>query len=118
MGQYFMAVNKTKREFVRLWDLGVWAKLWEWCANKEAGIFPYLLRRSSEGGGGDADHNGAKFAGRWAGDEIYLVDDYDESRLYKIAQDTYKNIAGGLVAEYNEFIQDPELRLECDQSTD
>jgi len=118
MGQYFIAVNKTKKEFVRSWDIGGLAKLWEWCANREAGIFPYLLRRSSQGGGGDADHNGAQFAGRWAGDEIYLVGDYDESNLYEIAQDTYKNIAEGLAVEYNEFIREPELRLEFDQSMD
>src|SRR3954463_16594654 len=101
MGQYFIAVNKTKKEFVRSWDIGGLAKLVEWCANKTAGILPYLLRRSSGWGGGDADHTAAKFAGRWAGDEIYLVGDYDESNLYETAQDEYQNIAQGLVAEYS-----------------
>jgi hypothetical protein len=52
MGQYFIAVNKTKQEYVRSWDIGGVAKLWEWCANRTAGIFPYLLRKSNEGGAG------------------------------------------------------------------
>ena len=38
-----MAVNVTKKECVRPWDIGGLAKLWEWCANRTAGIFPYLL---------------------------------------------------------------------------
>jgi hypothetical protein len=44
MGQYFMPVNTTKKEYVRSWDIGGFAKLWEWCVNSQAGIFPYLLR--------------------------------------------------------------------------
>ena len=69
MGQYFRVVNKTKKEYVSPWDIGGGAKLWEWCANHTAGIFPYLLRKSNEGGGGDINFDDPQFAGRWAGDE-------------------------------------------------
>jgi hypothetical protein len=105
MGQYFIAVNKTKQEVISSWAIGGLAKLFEWCANKEAGIFPYLLRKSTEGGGGDVDIENSQYAGRWAGDEIYLVGDYDESGLYEIASSEYKSIAEGLIKEYNEFIK-------------
>ena len=111
MGQYFIAVNKTKKEYIRPWDIGGMAKLFEWCANKEAGIFPYLLRKSNEEGGGDVDIDNPQYAGRWAGDEIYLVGDYDESKLYETAQSEYRNIAKELVAEYNEFIKFADLKL-------
>ncbi|MBE0573343.1 hypothetical protein IH575_00365 [Candidatus Dojkabacteria bacterium] len=106
MGQYFIAVNKTKKEYVTAWEIGGGAKLWEWCANREAGIFPYLLRRSNESGGGDVQHNvpNPQYAGRWAGDEVYLVGDYDSSDLYDKAKAEYANIAKELVAEYNAFI--------------
>lgn len=53
MGQYFLLMNFDKKEVVNPWDLGGGAKLWEWCANKTAGVIPYLLRRSTGDGGGD-----------------------------------------------------------------
>lgn len=58
-------------------------KLWEICANRGAGVIPYLLRKSDEGGGGDVDADKAKWAGRWAGDRILVVGDYDSSKLYQ-----------------------------------
>jgi len=112
VGQYFRAVNVTKREYVSAWDLGFGAKLWEWCANKTAGIFPYLLRKSSGRGGGDVLLDGTAFEGRWAGDEIYLIGDYDAGNLYRRAEREFENIAPGLVEEYNEFIEITELMLE------
>jgi hypothetical protein len=57
----------------RAWDIGGGAKLWEWCANRTAGIFPYLLRKSNEGGGGDVHLDNPKFAGRWAGDKVLTI---------------------------------------------
>lgn len=111
MGQYFAAVNKTKHEYVKAWEIGGLAKLWEWCANRIAGIFPYLLRKSNEGGGGDVDTTKTRYAGRWAGDEVYLVGDYDSSQLYELASKQYTNIAQELVQEYNEFIAVEELKL-------
>jgi hypothetical protein len=114
MGQYFIAVNKTKREYIRSWDIGGGAKLWEWCVNRQAGIFPYLLRKSTEGGGGDVQPDNPKFAGRWAGDKVYLVGDYDISKLYQKAQAEYHNIAKEFAIEYNEFIGIDECKLETD----
>jgi len=117
MGQYFRFVNVSKREYVDPWDIGGIAKLWEWCANREAGIFPYLLRKSNEGGGGDIeDSDKAPFAGHWAGDELYLIGDYDESRLWQKAEAEFRNISEPLIAEYNEFMgESPQTRGEEDE---
>src|SRR5438067_2286445 len=112
MGQYFHAVNTTKREYVRSWDIGGFAKLWEWCANHAAGIFPYLLRKSSSRGGGDITLGEPEYAGRWAGDAVYLVGDYDESELYNKAEQEYTNISAPLVKEYNAFIELSERKLQ------
>jgi hypothetical protein len=109
-----MAVNVTKKEFVRPWDIGGLAKLWEWCVNRQAGIFPYLLRKSSEGGGGDIRLKRPQFAGRWAGDAVYLIGDYDESNLFKTAESEYHNISRELAEEYNEFVQLESRQLTID----
>ncbi|MCB0094121.1 MAG: hypothetical protein KDE46_00320 [Caldilineaceae bacterium] len=112
MGQYFMPVNKTKREYFTAWEIGGTANLYEWCANPEAGVLAYLLRKSDESGGGDIemDHS-IDFAGRWAGDEVYLIGDYDSSNLYQEAKNQYDNIAQPLVAEYNQFMGSKECQL-------
>jgi hypothetical protein len=107
MGQYFIAANKTKKEYFTAWELGGVAKLWEWCVNPQAGVLPYLLRKSDESGGGDVHIRVANpnYAGRWAGDEVYLVGDYDSSNLFDLATKEYSNIAKDLADEYNKFIE-------------
>jgi hypothetical protein len=93
MGQYFQAVNLDKKEYVCPWCLSGGAKLWEWAANPQGAIFTLLLRKSDEGGGGDyfGYHRGYdegspvpqhEIAGRWAGDRVALVGDYDSSKLW------------------------------------
>ncbi len=104
-------MNVTKQEYVSPWEIGGGAKLWEWCVNREAGIFPFLLRKSSEAGGGDIRADSTQFAGRWAGDEVYLVGDYDASNLYQTAQASYRNISRELTKEYNQFVEVEERKL-------
>jgi len=110
-----MAVNVTKKEYVSPYDIGGTAKLFEWCVNRQSGIFPYLLRKSSAGGGGDIRLEHPAFAGRWAGDEVYLIGDYDESNLYGIATDLYRNISLELAEEYNQFMQLDNRKLKIDR---
>lgn len=105
MGQYFLLVNKSKKEYICPHCIECGAKLWEWCASIQSGIALYLLRTSSERGGGDIDDiKDYPSAGRWAGDKIYLVGDYDKSKLYHKARKTYKNISIEVMKEYQKFI--------------
>ena len=86
--------------------------MFEWCVNPNAGVLPFLLRRSNEGGGGDVpDPESAQYAGRWAGRVVLLVGDYDESGLYKQAYESFRNISPDLAREYNAFIGCDELKL-------
>jgi hypothetical protein len=113
MGQYFVAVNHTKKEYACPWCLGGTAKLWEWCAQPTAAIFPYLLRKSTQTGGGDiADPETSPLAGSWAGDQVELVGDYDESEGFQRAFAEYTNISPQLAAEYNGFAQLDGMKLQ------
>ena len=123
MGQYFKAVNEDKKEVVCPWCLGGGAKLWEWAANPYGAIFTLLLRKSDEGGGGDfygyhkgCDEGGpircpvSSIAGRWAGDRVMLVGDYDGSDIWKRLPQ-YQNITRELVEVWNDFIGIGDLKL-------
>ncbi|MBL9094919.1 MAG: hypothetical protein JNL96_27115, partial [Planctomycetaceae bacterium] len=105
MGQYFKLVNLDKREVVCPWCIGGGAKLWEWAASTQGAVLTLLLRKSDEGGGGDyyGYHKGigeggaidcplSPIAGRWAGDRIALVGDYDSSKLWQQLPD-FRNIS-------------------------
>jgi hypothetical protein len=133
MGQYFKLVNLDKREYICPWCIGGGAKLWEWAANTQGAILMLLLRKSDEGGGGDTYgyHKGvgeggaiqcplSPIAGRWAGDRIALVGDYDSSKLWQELP-TFRNISRQVVEEWNAFIELPERQLhfrgDCSCST-
>jgi len=104
MGQYFMLVNHTRKEFVSPWEVGAGAKLVEWCMGAQAGLLPYLLRKSDGTGGGDIEPRDCEFAGRWAGEQVELVGDYDSSGDYEQARTRYKDISRPLAEEYNRFM--------------
>jgi hypothetical protein len=124
MGQYFKAVNLDKQEYVCPWCMNGGAKLWEWAANRQGAIFTLLLRKSDEGGGGDfygyhkgCDEGGpiqcplSVIAGRWAGDRVCLVGDYDSSKLWDRLPD-FRNITKEVVETWNAFIELPEMKLQ------
>ena len=48
--------------------------------------------------------------GRWAGDRVGLVGDYDESNLWDDL-DTYRNISRQVVEAWNQFIELENMRL-------
>lgn len=123
MGQYYKAINLDEREYVCPWCLHGGAKLWEWAANTQGAIFTLLLRKSDEGGGGDfygyhkgCDEGGpircplSPIAGRWAGDRICLVGDYDSSKLWDQLPD-FRNITKQVVETWNHFIELPQMKL-------
>lgn len=114
MGQYFKAINTDKHEYICPWCLGETAKLWEWANNRHGSIFTLLLRQSDRGGGGDCQcFETSQIAGRWAGDRVCLIGDYDSSQLYDEAK-SYRNISREVVDEWNKFIGSPDSQLEYD----
>ena len=82
MGQHFYIVNLDRREYLDPLNLGGGMKLWEIAANPCLNVLAFLLRQSSGGGGGDTQKPYVH-AGRWAGDRIAIVGDYDESEIFQ-----------------------------------
>jgi hypothetical protein len=52
----------------------------------------------------------ASIVGRWAGDRVVLVGDYDESNLWEQLP-SYRNISADLVDAWNNFIELDEMKL-------
>jgi len=96
MGQYFLLASISKREFVDPHKIGYGLKLWEWCANRQCGVIPFLMAMG--------DDDGGALRGRWAGDKVVLIGDYDESKLYNEVRETYTEISEWLIEAYNDFI--------------
>lgn len=106
MGQYFLIANLDKKEYIKPHDCGSGAKLWEITVNI-GGILVYLTRKSDDYGGGDIEPDECKYAGRWAGDRIITIGDYDSSDLYhKILQSgEWNNISKEVYPEYVKFVE-------------
>jgi len=110
MGQYFLVVNLDKKEYLHPHKLDCGLKLWEICANNCLNILGFLLRKSSEGGGGDIQKD-YKNAGRWAGDRLVVVGDYDGSKLYDKASKEFKEITDEIKKKWNDFIELSDLKI-------
>ena len=104
MGQYFKLINENKQEQITAWEMESVAKFFEWLYNNQARLLVWLLRKSDEGGGGDINDPGKyQTLGRWAGDNITLIGDYDSSKLWQKTE-KWDNIAELVKQEYNQAI--------------
>jgi len=112
MGQYFKIVCLDRKEYIHPHSLEKGAKLWEICADNIGGLLVFLLRKSSETGGGDIQKE-YKYAGRWAGCKVLVVGDYDESGLYDEAceEKGWKDISKEIAEEFDDFIEIDELKI-------
>lgn len=107
-----MLANTTKREVVDPSKLDGFFKFKEWLSGDQARVLVWLLRRSDESGGGDIDDpDRYETLGRWAGDHVLLVGDYDSSGLYMEARRGFKDISEKLRREYNDGCDDNTIRL-------
>lgn len=83
MGQYWIPVSLTKREFVHPHKLGAGLKLWEQLATHPGTTAALVILTAAmpQSRGGDITDNESadeKVVGRWAGDRIALIGDYAE----------------------------------------
>jgi hypothetical protein len=111
-GQYHILLNLDTQEYIDPREMGSGQKLFELCMNDVSRLLPYLLSQSANASGGDPRIPWGEFeqtdgsidwetyhkaldeafpnCGRWAGDRITVVGDYDESGLYHEARDSHE----------------------------
>lgn len=77
MGQYWIPVNLTKKQFVHPHKLGSGLKLWEMLANTPGvGAALIILTAAMPEPRGGGDLNQDPIIGSWAGDRIVIIGDY------------------------------------------
>lgn len=90
MGQYFKIANIDKKETIDPHVFGDGMKLLEFGCSAQGTMtgLTFLLRKSSGLGGGDVSSGlldkHKDIVGRWSGDKIVIIGDYDESELAKM----------------------------------
>ena len=97
MGQYFLVVNTTKKEFLHPHKFGHGLKFLEF-ATEQCGVMlglAHLLAQSSEG----VTHDDKEITGRWIGDQVLIVGDYDESGIFDKASEgnDYTDISNAII---------------------
>lgn len=113
-GQYFYIVNLDQREYLNPMNLGGGMKLLEIAGNPCLNVLAFLLRQSSETGGGDI-HKPYANAGRWAGNRIAIIGDYDESGIFILcSKGLYEEISDEIREEWNDFIELEDLKIASD----
>ena len=97
MGQYFLIVNTTKKEYLHPHRFGEGLKFMEFTVDG-CGIMhglAHLLAQSSSGVAIDD----LEVTGRWVGDHVVIVGDYDESGVFDEAyeSDDYHDISQAVI---------------------
>ena len=97
MGQYFVVANTTKKEFLHPHKFGSGLKFLEFTldgCSVMSGL-AHLLGQSSDGVANDD----ATVTGRWIGDHVIIVGDYDTSGVFDEATDgnDYTDISNAVI---------------------
>ena len=101
MGQYHVPMNLDRKEYLDPHNCGDGLKLMEFgCGGSTMTALAVLLSTSNGLGGGDLHTEDKTWVGRWAGDRIAIVGDYDEhsphAGLYQKAmggEDGWKDVS-------------------------
>ena len=112
MGQYFLAVNTTKKEYLHPHKFGSGLKFREFTYDSMSLLtgMAHLLAQSSDGVAWDS----TEITGRWIGDNVLIVGDYDESKLFDIAYDCYTDISDEVISH---ICLDPYVRTHLTNTT-
>jgi hypothetical protein len=90
-------------EYLDPHELGSGAKLWELSVRSLPRALPYLLFQN-ESGDQIPQNESTENLGRWAGDEIVVVGDLEDSERYHRALHHYTEISSEIRSEINSFL--------------
>ena len=110
MGQYFIAVNEDRREFIHPHRFGDGLKFFELCSGSQgflAGL-AHLLRKT------DDPVHPLDVVGSWAGCKIILIGDYDSSKIYEKAFDEYKDVSFNVMRA---MVRDKDIKASLAEAT-
>ena len=98
MGQYFIVANTTKKEFLHPHKYGSGLKFLEFTLDGFSVMsgLAHLLAQSSDGVADDCE----MVTGRWIGDHVVIVGDYDNSGIFDDAMaenDDYTDISNAVI---------------------
>ena len=83
MGQYWICINETKKEYINPHMFGDGAKAMEFSCSSQ-GMLTALTILLDDGGLKEKfNDQESQVVGRWAGDELRMVGDYGDSEIWK-----------------------------------
>ena len=102
MGQYWLPVNLTKKEFIDPHKMDSGLKLCEQLVNRGTpqAMFILLADMPEPRGGGDFDQD--PIIGRWAGDNIAVVGDYADTG--EVGDQIYGYCRSGMYSDVTESV--------------
>ena len=97
MGQYFLVVNTTKKEYLHPHRFGEGLKFMEFTLDGFGVMhgLAHLLAQSSDG----VHMDNPEITGRWIGDHVVIVGDYDDSGIFDAAYESndYNDISQAVI---------------------
>ena len=107
MGQYFIVANTTKKEYLHPHKFGSGLKFLEFTLDGFGVMsgLAHLIAQSSDGVADDCE----MVTGRWIGDHIVIVGDYDNSGIFDDAMDGYEDISNAVIQHMG---KDPYVQQE------
>lgn len=106
MGQYYLIVNLTKKQFLHPHKFGDGLKLMEFGGSGSGTMLGLaVLLASGNGRGGGDLHSENPIIGTWAGDKIVIAGDYDDEgkfvrgkrNLFFVAEEKYEDISAKVI---------------------
>jgi hypothetical protein len=98
---YFIVVNRDKKEYITSWDLG--SSYCFWLKSKVFNVLQFLIWDIKED---EKEHFliGYKYLGRWVGDLVYLYVEYTQKQALNNIDEKYRNITYDLIKEVDDYL--------------